>query len=218
VRPIYRTGVPLSSRCYVLYIFLTNISTEYFKHAAHSPFFSSNSRLFHNATFLVCTIYMLQTGVLKFKCKTRVPRGQRVKIKKKKKVSTSRPCANTVINFCFLFHTCYQILFSAPPLLSTPRPCANTVINFCFLFHSSYQILFPAPPLLSTSRPCATTLISYSSLCHHWHQIPIFSVLQMLSTSHPCATNDINLSPCQLLSVPSPLPTSRSCAIKFSNL
>jgi hypothetical protein len=28
--------------------FLTNISTEYFKHAAHSPFFSSKCRLFHN--------------------------------------------------------------------------------------------------------------------------------------------------------------------------
>jgi hypothetical protein len=39
VRPIYRTGVPLPSQCCILYIFLTNISTEYFKHAAHSPFF-----------------------------------------------------------------------------------------------------------------------------------------------------------------------------------
>ena len=41
VRPIYRTGVPLPSKCCILYIFFsTNISTEYFKHAAHSPFFS----------------------------------------------------------------------------------------------------------------------------------------------------------------------------------
>jgi len=39
VRPIYRTGVPLPSKCCILYIFSTNISTEYFKHAAHSPFF-----------------------------------------------------------------------------------------------------------------------------------------------------------------------------------
>jgi len=30
VRPIYRTGVPLPSRCCILYIFSTNISTEYF--------------------------------------------------------------------------------------------------------------------------------------------------------------------------------------------
>ena len=36
VRPIYRTGVPLPSRHPILYIFSTNIRTEYFKHAAHS--------------------------------------------------------------------------------------------------------------------------------------------------------------------------------------
>jgi hypothetical protein len=51
VRPIYKTGVPLPSRCCILYFFFsTTISTEYFKHAAHSPFFSSKCRLFHNAT------------------------------------------------------------------------------------------------------------------------------------------------------------------------
>jgi hypothetical protein len=46
-------GVPLPSRCYILYIFSTIVSTEYFEHAAHSLFFSSKCRLFHNATFLV---------------------------------------------------------------------------------------------------------------------------------------------------------------------
>ena len=46
MRPIYRTGVPLPSKCCILYIFSTNISTEYFKHAAHSPFFSSNALYF----------------------------------------------------------------------------------------------------------------------------------------------------------------------------
>jgi len=30
VRPVYRTGVPLPSRCCILYIFTTTISTEYF--------------------------------------------------------------------------------------------------------------------------------------------------------------------------------------------
>jgi hypothetical protein len=49
---IYRTDVLLPSKCCVLYIFFsTNISTEYFKHAAHSPFFFFLCRLFHNATF-----------------------------------------------------------------------------------------------------------------------------------------------------------------------
>jgi len=44
----------------------TNISTEYFKHAAHSPFFSSKCRLFHNATFFgSCIIHILHTGCAK---------------------------------------------------------------------------------------------------------------------------------------------------------
>jgi hypothetical protein len=77
VRPIYRTGVMLPSRCCILYIFFsTNISTKYFKHTAHSPFFSSKCRLFHNASFFgYCIIHILHTGVLKFKCKIPVPKG-----------------------------------------------------------------------------------------------------------------------------------------------
>jgi len=52
------------------YIFFSaTINTEYFKHAAHSPFFTSKCRLFHNAAFFCsCIIHILQ-GVLKFKCK-----------------------------------------------------------------------------------------------------------------------------------------------------
>jgi len=46
-----------------IYIFLTNISTEYFKHAAHSPFFSSKCRLFRNVTFFgSCVIHILHIG------------------------------------------------------------------------------------------------------------------------------------------------------------
>jgi len=67
MRPIYRTGVPLPTRCCILYFFFsTNISTEYFKHAAHSPFFSSKWRLFHNATFFGSRIiHVLHTGCAK---------------------------------------------------------------------------------------------------------------------------------------------------------
>ena len=68
--PIYRTGVPLHSGCCILYIYIyiyihfsTNISTEYFKHAALSPFFSSKCCLFHNANFFgSCIIHILRTG------------------------------------------------------------------------------------------------------------------------------------------------------------
>jgi hypothetical protein len=39
---------------------------EYFKHAAHSQFFSSKCRLFHNATFFgSCIIRILHTGCAK---------------------------------------------------------------------------------------------------------------------------------------------------------
>jgi hypothetical protein len=48
----------------VFYIFFrTNTSTEHFKHAALSPFFSSKCRLFHNATFFgSCIIHILHIG------------------------------------------------------------------------------------------------------------------------------------------------------------
>jgi hypothetical protein len=50
--PYMGRTAPLTSRRCILYIYSTNIRTEYFKHAAHSPFFfSSKCRLFHNATF-----------------------------------------------------------------------------------------------------------------------------------------------------------------------
>ena len=49
-----------------IYFFSTNISTEYFKHAARSPFFSSKCRLFHNATFFgSCIIHILHTECAK---------------------------------------------------------------------------------------------------------------------------------------------------------
>jgi hypothetical protein len=67
MRPIYRTGTPLPSKHPILYIFLTNIRTELFKNAAHSPLFSSSkSHLFQNATvFGSCIIGILHTECAK---------------------------------------------------------------------------------------------------------------------------------------------------------
>jgi hypothetical protein len=51
----------------VFYIFFSpTISTEYFKNAEQSPFFSSKCHLFHNATLLgSCIIHNLHTGCAK---------------------------------------------------------------------------------------------------------------------------------------------------------
>jgi hypothetical protein len=61
---------PLTSKRCILYIYSTNVGTEYFKHALYSPFFflSSKCSLFLNAKcFGSCIIHILCTGVLKLK-------------------------------------------------------------------------------------------------------------------------------------------------------
>jgi hypothetical protein len=66
VCPIYRTDTPLPSKHPILYVFSTNIRTEFFKHAAHSAFFLFKIPLFHNATYFgCCIIRILHTGCAK---------------------------------------------------------------------------------------------------------------------------------------------------------
>ena len=75
---------PLTSKS-ILYIYSTNIGTEYFKHALYSPFFlslSSKCSLFHNANlFGSCIIHILYTECAKIKKKKF--RRQRVKLQSK---------------------------------------------------------------------------------------------------------------------------------------
>ena len=67
---------PLTSKRCILYIYSTNIGTEYFKHGMHSPFFfSSEWSLFHNSNVLGSPIiHIFYTGVLKLKKKIPAPK------------------------------------------------------------------------------------------------------------------------------------------------
>ena len=71
--PYMGRTAPLTSKRCILYIYSTNVGTEYFKHALYSPFFfSSKCILFHNANlFGSCIIHILYTGCAKIKKKFR---------------------------------------------------------------------------------------------------------------------------------------------------
>jgi len=58
---------PLTSKRFILYIYSTNIGTDYFKHGINSPFFfSSKCSLFHNSNiFGSCFIHILYTECAK---------------------------------------------------------------------------------------------------------------------------------------------------------
>ena len=60
---------PLSSKRCILYIYSTNIGTQYFKYGIYSPFFPlQKCSLFHNSNvFGSRIIHILYTGVLKLK-------------------------------------------------------------------------------------------------------------------------------------------------------
>jgi len=60
---------PLTSKCCILYIYSTNVGTEYFKHGIYSPFFPlKNAVCFTNLTYLVPVLFIFYIqDVLKLK-------------------------------------------------------------------------------------------------------------------------------------------------------
>jgi len=65
--PYMGRTAPLTSKRCILYIYSTNIDTDYFKHALYSPFFFlSKFSMIHNANFFgSCIIHILYTGCAK---------------------------------------------------------------------------------------------------------------------------------------------------------
>jgi len=60
---------PLTSKRCILYIYSTNIGTQYFKHGIYSPFFSKCILFQNSNVFGSCIIHILYTGCAKIKKK-----------------------------------------------------------------------------------------------------------------------------------------------------
>ena len=74
--PYMGRTAPLNSKRCILYIYSTNIGTEYFKHAVYSPSFFFKCSLFHNDNlFGSCIIHILYTGCAKIKKIIPAPKG-----------------------------------------------------------------------------------------------------------------------------------------------
>ena len=73
----YSGTAPLTSKCCILYIYSTNIGTEYFKHGIYCTFFPlQNAVCFINLTYLVpVIIHILYTECAKIKKIILAPKG-----------------------------------------------------------------------------------------------------------------------------------------------
>jgi hypothetical protein len=123
------TSTLTSKRC-ILYIYSTNIGTEYFKHALFSPFFSlQNAFFFHNANlFGSCIIHILYTGCAKIKKKNNSGAKGLNRTKSRVFIRLIRRCEVTRGAGCY---TCSEINFSF--LTWHPR-CPPRLFMLVFVF------------------------------------------------------------------------------------
>ena len=67
---------PLTSKSCILYIYATNVGTEYFKHALYSPFFLFKMQFVSFANFFgPCIIHILYTECVEIKKIIPAPKG-----------------------------------------------------------------------------------------------------------------------------------------------
>ena len=105
---------PLTSKRCSLYIYSTNIGTEYFKHGIYSPFLSSSKcNLFHNSNvFGSCIIRILYTGCAKINkifpaLNPRDPYNNWICVSKQDvQLNKDRPTDVTCFIFCSTFFEC----------------------------------------------------------------------------------------------------------------
>ena len=118
---MYRTA---NLQICILYIYSTNIGTEYFKHGLYSPFFfSSKCTLFYNSNlFGSCVIHILYTAC--------------AKIKKNNNSGAKRLIASSNSSFIVSLHS--PFVFCVGPNILLNIFLSNTN-NFCLMFSVKAQ-------------------------------------------------------------------------------